>query len=92
MENHFLLESLAACQDTKSQLIMYFTMNTAFINYFDNLTDSFNFPIFLGQTTYKQILPIFLQSLDFNPDLLKSPKMLKDFVHQFQDKKDIFDF
>ena len=35
-ENHFLLESLAACQETQSKLIMYFT---AFINYFDNLTD-----------------------------------------------------
>ena len=40
-ENHFHLESLAACQETKSKLIMYFTVNTAFVNYFDNLTDSF---------------------------------------------------
>ena len=42
-ENHFLLESLAACQDTNSKLIMYFTVNTAFVNYLDqfpNLTVS----------------------------------------------------
>ena len=39
VENHFLLESLAACQDTESELIMYFTVNTAFINYLENLTD-----------------------------------------------------
>ena len=42
-ENHFLLESLAACQDTSSKLIMYFTVNKAFVNYLDkfpNLTVS----------------------------------------------------
>ena len=32
-ENHFLLESLAACQGINSKLVMYFTVNTAFINY-----------------------------------------------------------
>ena len=43
VENHFLLESLAACQDTNSKLVMYFTVNAAFINYLDkfpNLTVS----------------------------------------------------
>ena len=35
VENHFLLESLAACQDINSQLVMYFTVNTDFINYLD---------------------------------------------------------
>ena len=34
-ENNFLLESLAACHDTNTKLIMYFTMNTAFTNYID---------------------------------------------------------
>ena len=34
-ENHFLLESLAACQDINSKLVMYSTINTAFINYID---------------------------------------------------------
>ena len=32
-ENHFLLESLAACQDTNSKLVIYFTVNTTFVNY-----------------------------------------------------------
>ena len=48
MENHFLLESLAACQGINSKLVMYFTVNTAFINYLDkfpNLTESLEFPI-----------------------------------------------
>ena len=32
--NHYLLESLAACDNTNSKLTMYFTVNTAFVNYF----------------------------------------------------------
>ena len=42
-ENHFLLELLAACQDSSSKLVMYFTVNTAFVNYLDqfpNLIES----------------------------------------------------
>ena len=35
-ENHFLLKSLAACQDTYSKLTLYFTINTAFVNYLYN--------------------------------------------------------
>ena len=34
-ENHFLLKSLAACQHRNSKLVMYFTVNTAFVNYLD---------------------------------------------------------
>ena len=34
-ENNFLLESLAACHNKNTKLIMYFTMNTAFTNYID---------------------------------------------------------
>ena len=33
--NHFLLESLAACEKANSKLTMYFTVNTAFVNYLD---------------------------------------------------------
>ena len=42
-KNHFLLEFLAACENTNSKLTMYFTVNTAFVNYLDkfpNLTES----------------------------------------------------
>ena len=35
-ENHFLLESLATCENANSKLTMYFTVNTAFVNYLDN--------------------------------------------------------
>ena len=33
VENHFLLESLAACHDAESKLVMYITVNTAFVNF-----------------------------------------------------------
>ena len=32
VENNFLLESLVACHDAESKLVMYFTVNTAFVN------------------------------------------------------------
>ena len=39
-ENNYSLESLAACHDSDSKLIMYFTVNNAFTNYLNefNLT------------------------------------------------------
>ena len=35
-ESNFLLESLAACNPSTEDLVMYFTANLAFVNYFDN--------------------------------------------------------
>ena len=58
VENYLLLESLAACQESASKLTKYFTVNLAFISYFENLTDSLKFPTLLNRTTYEQILPI----------------------------------
>ena len=52
-ENHFLLKSLAACQDKNSKLTMYFTVNTAFVNYLDkfpNLTESVEVPVKRNET------------------------------------------
>ena len=43
VENHFLLVSLAACQDINSKLTMYFMVKTSFVNCLDtfpNLTVS----------------------------------------------------
>ena len=47
-ENNYCLESLAACHDSKSKLVMYFMVSTAFVNYLDQidiLTDMLEFPI-----------------------------------------------
>ena len=77
------MESLAACHKAESKLVMYFTVNTNFDNYFDNLTESLRFLILLNKITQKQTLPISLQSIEFDSDLLQAPKTLKDFVHWF---------
>ena len=70
VENHFLLESLAACQDANSKLVMYLTVNTAFVNYLDkfsNSTESLEFPIIKNKMTFEQILPISLNISNFDP-------------------------
>ena len=54
-DNHYHLESIAACDNRDSKLVMYFTINMAFANYLDmfpNLTDSF--PLIKDKTTYEQ--------------------------------------
>ena len=90
-ESNFLLESLAACGPSTADLVMYFTANLAFVNYFDDLIDSLDTPILQNWTTQEQILPISLQSFEFNSSLLQTPKPLKDFIHQHKCKKEIFD-
>ena len=71
---------------------MYFTLTLAFINYFDNLIDSLTFLILLYRTTYEHILPISLETFEFELELLKACKTLKDFAEQFKQKKEFFDF
>ena len=41
-ESNFLLESLSVCEgpETKTDLEMYFTINLAFVNYFDDMIES----------------------------------------------------
>ena len=68
-ENDFLLESMAACHNSNSKLVMYFPVNTAFVNYIDsldNLTASIKFPILMNNTTYEQMLPFPLNVSKFD--------------------------
>ena len=93
-ENHFLLESLAACHETNSKLVMYFTVNAAFVNYLDqftNMTESFRFPKVRNKTMFKQTLPIALNVSRFYSNLLTAPGNLKDFIYQHNHEKEIFD-
>ena len=93
VENHFHLESLAACQGINTKLVMYFTVNTAFINYFDqfpNLTESLEFPIIKNKTTFEQILCISLNISKFDSTLLTASSNLKEFIHQYTNNKEIF--
>ena len=92
--NHFLLESLVACQETNSKLVMYFTVNKAFVNYLDqfpNLTESPEFPIIKYKTTFDQVLPISLNISKFDPTLLTASSNLKEFIHRYTNNKEIFD-
>ena len=91
-DNHYLLESIATCDNRDSKLVMYFTINMAFANYLDmfpNLTDSF--PLIKDRNTYEQPLPINLSIPDFDRSLLHVPTNLKHFVSDYAKNKEIFD-
>ena len=94
VENNFLLESLAACHDSNSKFVMYFMVNTTFVNYLDqidNLTEMYEFLIVKNKTIFEQTLLISLNVSKFDSNLLTEPKTLKDFIHQYNHKKEIFD-
>ena len=93
-ENYFLLESLAACHDSYSKLIMYITVNAAFVQYLDqldNLTDCLDVLILMDKTTFEETLPISLNASKVDSELLTAPMTLKDCVHQYHHNKEIFD-
>ena len=92
-ENHLLLEALVACHDANPKLVLYFMVNMAFVNYLDkflNLMESLEFLIIKKKITFKQTLPISFDMSKFDSDLLTTPRNLKDFIHQYKPKKDIF--
>ena len=69
-------------------------VNTVFVNYLDqigNLTESHEFPILKNMMTYEQTLPISLNISKFDTSLITTPRTLKDFIHQYKHKKEIFD-
>ena len=91
-DNHYLLESIAACDNRNSKLVMYFTINMAFTNYLDmfpNVTESF--PLIRDRTTHKQPLPVNLSIPDFDTSLLHSPTNLKIFLQVYAKNKEILD-
>ena len=77
-DNNFLLESIAACDpaSTEVDLEMYFVANTAFLDYFEGLIDMLKGPILQNVTMQEHILPISLESDDFDKELLKAPETL----------------
>ena len=73
---------------------MYFTVNTAFVNYLDmfpNLTESLQFPLIKNRITYKQTLPINLNISSIDKTLLNAPTNFKDFINSYTKQKEIFD-
>ena len=84
-DNHHLLKSLAACDKTKTKLKMYFTINLAFTNYLNkisNLTDHHS--IDRSITEYEQVLPIHINvtGTKFHSSLHLMPSRLRDFVYK----------
>ena len=77
-ESNFLLESLAACEGpvTKTDLEMHFTVNLAFVNYFDDMIDELGIQISQNWTTQEQILPLSLKTFEINPNLINALKTL----------------
>ena len=89
-ESNFLLESLATGEgpETKTDLEMHFTVNLAFVNYFENLLEEASKPISRNWTTQEQILPISLKTFEIDPKLTNAPKTLRELVIKYKSKKD----
>ena len=88
-ESNFLLQSIAACDPERDDinLEMYFVANTAFLNYFDELINTLNIPDFHNITRQEHILPISLESNNFDEELLSAPKTLRELVERYKQKK-----
>ena len=90
-DDNFLWESIAACPGKPSTLTMYYTANTAFMNYLDNLIEQseiekLDMHIFKNWTTEQQVFQMALQTSEFDTKLLQVPKALKDLVRQHKQK------
>ena len=84
-DNHHLLKSLAARGKTNTKLKMYFTINLAFTNYLNeisNLTDHHS--IDRSITEYEQVLPIHINisGTNFDSSLYLRPSRLRDFIYK----------
>ena len=88
-ESNFLLESIAACDPERDDvdLEMYFVANTVFLNYFDELINTLDISAFHNITRQEHILPISLESNDFDEELLSALKTLRELVEKYRQKK-----
>ena len=93
-DNHYLLVSLAASDNRNPKLTTYFTTNMAIANYlemFPNLTESLQSLLIRNRTMYEQILPVNLSISNFDKMLLHASTNLKEFLHNYSRRKEIFD-
>ena len=89
-DNHYLLESLAACNNKASNLVMYFIIKMAFTNYLNMLPNPTIPALIRDRTTYEQPLPINLTCPVFESSLKGAPTKLKNFMHNYAKHKEIF--
>ena len=64
---------------------MVFTVNLAFLDQLEDLTEVLDTPIDRNWMHEKQTLPISLESFQINSSLLQAPKTLKNYIKQFQE-------
>ena len=90
-ESNFLLESLAAYKgpETKTDIEMHFTVNLAFVNYFENIMKEPGIPISQNWMTQEQILPISLKTFEIHPKPINAPKTLRELAIQYKSKKNV---
>ena len=68
---------------------MHFTINLAFVNYFDNMIEELGIPISQNWTTHEQILPLSLETFEISSNLLNASKTLLDLAIQYHNQRDI---
>ena len=76
VENNYLLESLAACHESRTKLVMYSTVNLAFFtNYLNNfnLMEEISIPTISNKSTSEVTLLVFLNKSKFDKSLLSAP-------------------
>ena len=65
-------------------LEMYFVTNTVFLNYFEELINTLHTPM-LHNITKEHILPICLESDEFDRELLNAPETLRELVEKYKE-------
>ena len=87
-ESNFLLELLATCREHENpNLEMYFTVNLAFVDYLEELNETIPTPINRNLTSFKQTLPVSLESFQISSKLMQAPIMLRNFIDQYQENR-----
>ena len=66
---------------------MHFTLNLAFVNYFDDMMEELGIPVSQTWTTQEQILPLSLETFEVNANLLNAPKTLQELAIQYQNRR-----
>ena len=81
------------CHDSSTNLIMYFSVDTAFTNYIDqfNLTEELEAPIFTNKITSEFTLPVFVNKSKFNESLMSAPQTLKNYIAKYKHRERIVD-
>ena len=74
-----------------ADLEMYFMANTAFLNYFDELINTLYTPFFHNITRQEHVLPISLETDNFDKELLSAPETLRELVEKYKQRKLSFD-